>query len=133
RTHPTAAPPPPPPGRPPPLQPRPAPAAAAAHPPPADHRDHHQPAPARLDATRTRDHARRPPPPPRHPTPRMVPARLLHPHRPGHLPAQHADAATILDKRTRPLTTRHCVATPVGRPRWLSARKPTVSRSAPSR
>jgi hypothetical protein len=26
----------------------------------------------------------------------MVPARLFHPHRPGHLPAQHADAATII-------------------------------------
>src|SRR5262249_10501724 len=89
---------------PPPLHPRPATPAAAAHPPPADHRDHHQPAPARLDPPRTRDHARRPPPPPRHPTPRMVPARLLHPHPPGHLPAQHADAATILDKRTRPLS-----------------------------
>ena len=58
----------------------PGPAAAAAHPSPEDHRDHHPPAPARLDATRTRDHAQRPPPTLHHPAPGMVPARLLHPH-----------------------------------------------------
>ena len=32
------------------------------------------------------------------------------PHRPRHLPAQHAGAATIIDNRTRPLTTRHWIA-----------------------
>src|SRR5262249_37061438 len=88
-----------------------------ANPARADHRHHHRPAPARLDATRTRPNAQRPPPPPRHPASRMVPARLLHPHRPGHLPAQHAGATTILDIRARPLTTRHCVA---ARSAWLN-------------
>jgi hypothetical protein len=44
----------------------------------------------------------------------MVPARLLHPHRAGHLPAQHADTSAILDNRTRPLTTRH----------WIAQRRP---------
>ena len=87
----------------PPLQPRPAPATAATHPPPADHRDHHRPAPARLDATRTRPNAQRPPPPPRHPAARMVPARLLHPHRARHLPAQHTDTAAILDNPSQTL------------------------------
>jgi hypothetical protein len=37
-------------------------------------------------------------------------ARLLHPHRPRHLPAQHAASRHILDNRARSLTTRHCVA-----------------------
>jgi hypothetical protein len=66
--------------------------------------------PARLDATRARPHAQRPPPPPGHSATRMVPAWVLHPHRPGYLPAQHADDAAILENRTGPLTTRPCVA-----------------------
>jgi hypothetical protein len=75
------------------------------------------PTPARLDATRTRPNAQRPPPPPRNPAARMVPARLLHPHRPGHLPAQHANAATITDNRARPLTPRHWHAIGFAEPR----------------
>ena len=77
----------------------------------ADHRHHHQPAPARLERPRTRRPARRQTPAHAHPAPRMGPARLLPPHRLRHLPAQHATSRHILDNRTRPLTTRHWLAT----------------------
>src|ERR1039457_4623017 len=59
---------------------------------------------------RTRRPAPRQDPQPAHPARRMDPARLLHPHRLRHLRTQHASQPSILDKRARPLTTRHCCA-----------------------
>jgi hypothetical protein len=55
-----------------------------------------------------------------------VPARLLHPHRPGHLPAQHADAAIIIDNRARPLTTRHCHQRDAACPGACRRHKPVI-------
>ena len=83
---------------------------SAADPPPAHHRNHYQPATQRLERPRTRPDARRQTPQHAHPAPRMGLARLLHPHRLRHLRTQHTASPGILDKRTRPLTTRHCVA-----------------------
>ena len=62
----------------------------ARHPPRADHRHHHQPAPARLERPRTRRPARGQAQEHAHPARRMGPSRLLHPHRLRHLPPQHA-------------------------------------------
>jgi len=61
----------------------------------------------------------------------MGAARLLHPHRPGHLPAQHAAWQHILDNRARPFTTRHCVAS--DRLRRPLTRWPLPWISAPAR
>ena len=84
---------------------------SAADPPPAHHRNHYQPATQRLERPRTRPDARRQTPQHAHPAPRMGLARLLHPHRLRHLRTQHTASPGILDKRTRPLTTRHWRAT----------------------
>ena len=59
---------------------------AAAHPAGADHRHHHQPAPARLERPRTRPAPGRQAPQHAHPARRMGTAGLLHPHRLRHLP-----------------------------------------------
>jgi hypothetical protein len=65
---------------------------------------------------RTRRPAPRQDPQPAHPARRMDPARLLHPHRLRHLRTQHASQPSILDKRARPLTTRHCITCDAKRP-----------------
>jgi hypothetical protein len=83
-------------------------AAPAADPARADHRHHHQPAPARLERPRTRPAPARQAPQHAHPARRMGQAGLLHPNRLRHLRPQHAKPSN-LDKRSRPLTTRHCL------------------------
>ena len=87
--------------------------------------------PTRLERPRTRPDARRQAPQHAHPAPRMGPARLLHPHRLRHLRTQHATQPGILDKRARPLTTRHCVAR--DRLRRTQTRRPLTRDSAPTR
>ena len=72
---------------PPPRPPRPP---RPAHPPGADHRPHHQPAPARLERPRTRHPPARQTPEHAHPARRMGTPGLLHPHRLRHLQTQHA-------------------------------------------
>ncbi len=86
----------------------PAPPARAADPPGADHRHHHQPAPARLERPRTRRPAGRQTPQHAHPARRMGTPGLLHPHRLRHLQTQHAASRYTLDKPARPLTSRLC-------------------------
>ena len=74
----------------PPRPPQHTPPASAAHPPGADHRHHHQPAPARLERPRTRHPPGRQTPEHAHPARRMGTAGVLHPHRLRHLQTQHA-------------------------------------------
>ena len=94
--------------RPDPLRPQHAPAASPAHPPGAGHRDHHQPAPARVERPRPGHPARRQTPEHAHPARRMGTAGILHPHRLRHLPSQHAALRYPLDKPARSLTSRLC-------------------------
>src|SRR5262249_47583889 len=81
------------------------PATPATHPPPEDRRHHHQPPPARLDATRTRPNAQRAPPWP--PSSANGPCSASSPTPARALTGSTRPHATILDNRTRPLTTRH--------------------------
>ena len=84
--------------RPDPLRPQHTPAASPADPPGPGHRDHHQPAPARVERPRPRRPARRQTPEHAHPARRMDTAGVLHPHRLRHLQTQHAALRYPLDK-----------------------------------
>src|ERR1019366_1072565 len=79
---------------------------SATDPAAAHHRDHDQPAPTGMERSRTRPAPAHQAPQHAHPARRMGQTRLLHPHRPRHLCAQHAEPS-LLDNRPRPLTTRH--------------------------
>ena len=80
--------------------------ASPAHPPGTGHRDHHQPAPARLERPRPGPPPGRQAPEHAHPARRMGTAGVLHPHRLRHLPPQHAIRPDPLDKPARSLTSR---------------------------
>jgi len=84
--------------------------AAPAHPAGAGHRDHHQPALARVERPRPGRPARRQTTEHAHPARPVGTAGLLHPHRLRHLQTQHAVLRYPLDKPARSLTSRFCLA-----------------------
>ena len=87
---------------------------SAADPATAHHPDHDQPAATGMERSRTRPAPGCQAPQHAHPARRMGQARLHHRHR-RQLCAQHAEP-TILNKRPRPLTSRHWLRAPVTRP-----------------
>ena len=78
----------------------------AADPPRADHRQHHQPAPERLERPRTRRPPARQTPEYAYPARRMGRPRLLHPHWLRHLPNQDATSRYTFDNPAPSSTSR---------------------------